>query len=444
MLRDRYDLPLSTASLAARDAYVEGVDLLLSAHPAEEAFARALAADPALAAAEAGRARMLAIAGRPSEARPAAARARSLASTATTRERRHVEVIALGVDGQGAAALALAREHLAEYPRDAMTLAPATGVFGLIGFSGRPAREEEQRALLDALAPHYGDDWWFLGAHAFAACETGRLEAAQRRVERSLALNPRNANAAHIRAHVLYERGLAADGARFLEEWLPTYPRAGSLFCHLSWHVALSALALGDLDRAWQVYEGSVSPGAIWGPPINLATDAPSFLWRAELAGGPRRPAAWKAVRDWLQDACPVSGVAFVDVHRALALAGAGDAGRLETLAQELDRLESQGRQPAGPVVAALARAFGAFARGDWEGTVRVVEPVLDQHARIGGSRAQRDLIEHTLLAAYLRAGRRASARALLGRLADRRPAVPVAGLGPDTPRAAGAAAAGP
>jgi len=41
---------------------------------------------------------------------------------------------------------------------------------------------------------------------------------------------------------------------------------------------------------------------------------------------------------------------------------------------------------------------------------------------------AQRDLYEHPLLAAYLRAGRAADARALLARRIDRRPSVPVAG----------------
>jgi hypothetical protein len=53
---------------------------------------------------------------------------------------------------------------------------------------------------------------------------------------------------------------------------------------------------------------------------------------------------------------------------------------------------------------------------------------VLDQLVRVGGSWAQRDLFEHTLLAAYLRAGRPAEARALLARRVARQPSVPVAG----------------
>jgi len=60
MLADRYDPPVSTASAAARDAYVQGYDLALTLYPgAVEAFDRALAADPAFALAYADKAQVL-------------------------------------------------------------------------------------------------------------------------------------------------------------------------------------------------------------------------------------------------------------------------------------------------------------------------------------------------------------------------------------------------
>ena len=60
MLADRYGLPLSSASAVARDAYVQGSDLLLTLYPgAIEAFDRAIAADPGFALAHAGKAQML-------------------------------------------------------------------------------------------------------------------------------------------------------------------------------------------------------------------------------------------------------------------------------------------------------------------------------------------------------------------------------------------------
>src|SRR5687767_1071159 len=94
---DRYGLPLGTASDAARDAYVEGVDLLLAAQPGAEAcFDRALAADAAFALAAIARARTLALHGRAADARAGAAHARELAAAASRRERAHVEALACG------------------------------------------------------------------------------------------------------------------------------------------------------------------------------------------------------------------------------------------------------------------------------------------------------------------------------------------------------------
>src|SRR4030088_1818670 len=60
MLRDRYDLALTTASAAARDAYVRATDLALTFYPgAAETYDRAIAADPGFALAHAGKAQVL-------------------------------------------------------------------------------------------------------------------------------------------------------------------------------------------------------------------------------------------------------------------------------------------------------------------------------------------------------------------------------------------------
>jgi hypothetical protein len=57
MLTDRYELPLSTDSSAARDAYLEGCEAKLTMYPgAIEAFDRAIAADPSFALAHAAKA----------------------------------------------------------------------------------------------------------------------------------------------------------------------------------------------------------------------------------------------------------------------------------------------------------------------------------------------------------------------------------------------------
>ena len=77
MNRDRYDLPLTTASDRAAAHYLDGVDRMLSAwHGAGEAFDQAIAEDPGFALAHIARARVHQLNMEGAEARALAARAR--------------------------------------------------------------------------------------------------------------------------------------------------------------------------------------------------------------------------------------------------------------------------------------------------------------------------------------------------------------------------------
>jgi tetratricopeptide (TPR) repeat protein len=430
MLADRYGLPISTSSTAACDAYVAGCDGVLSAAHGDAAhLAQAIEADPGFALAHAALARARFLMADVAGARASAARARELGAGATPREQSHIDALALSIEGKPVESFATTRAHLAQHPRDAMVAAPATGVFGLIGFSGRQGREPEQVAFLEALRPHLADDWWFQSVYAFALEEVGRLDEAFDLIERSMAQNPKNAHGAHIKAHVLYERGEDRAALDYLDSWLPAYPREGLMHCHISWHVALFALMLGDAERAWRTYEAQVHPGGAWGPALNVATDAPAFLWRAELAGHARREPLWREARDYALKSFPKAGIAFVDVHRALACVAAGDRDGIAGIVAELEQRAASGRSPAGDVVPRLAVGLSAYGDGDWAAAIAALEPALAETVRIGGSRAQRDLIENTLLAAYLKAGRDADARKLVANHAARRPSIPVAGL---------------
>jgi hypothetical protein len=73
-------------------------------------------------------------------------------------------------------------------------------------------------------------------------------------------------------------------------------------------------------------------------------------------------------------------------------------------------------------VVPAICRAALALAEEDYAGCARILEPVAAEVARIGGSGAQRELVEDMLLVALMRDGATAKARALLDRHLHRRP----------------------
>jgi tetratricopeptide (TPR) repeat protein len=423
-IEDRFGLALTTDSPQAAENYIRAVDLMLSANTgAETLLDDALDADPDFALAHIARGRLCQVLARIPEAKEAAARARGLAGRVTARERGHIETIALVIDGLGAQAMARLEAHVADYPRDALALSPALGVFGLFGFSGRVDHHEAQLALLERLAPKWDEDWWFLTYLGWARIETGDVATGSREVERALALNPHNAFAAHARAHGYYEAGDAESGAAFIEAWLPGYDRQSQLHCHLSWHQGLFELARGRPERARALYEDAIRPAVSYAPPLFNLADAASFLWRWRIYGEtPPLDDAWGEVGAHAAQYFPRAGIPFADVHAALAEAASSEDAKLAARVAQLGELLEAGRLPQGAIVPALCAGAAAFARGDYDAAAESLGAALPELARIGGSHAQREIFEDSYIAACLRAGRHDKAAERLSARLERRP----------------------
>jgi thioredoxin-like negative regulator of GroEL len=418
MLEDHLGNPISTTSTNARDAYVKGVDLFLAASVgAEDAFLAAIDADQGFALPYAALARTRQTLARPAEAKETLALAQSLSAGVTEREAGQINILGLLISGKGPLAYQAARPHLVDYPRDLMVAQTCTGVFGLIGFSGLPGREAEHLALTTWLAPHYGDHWWFLTQHAFAQMECGQLSPAEESITKALQGNSKNANAAHYRAHLFYENAQTEAGYEFLTDWLSRYDKRGPLHCHLSWHCALWALTAGDIDSMWQIIDSHVAPGGAWGPPLNIVTDMTALLYRASIVGVDVSPERWQIVSEFATKSFPNPGVAFADTHAALAHAMAGNQ-------DAVSKIKVAAKGAAGDLVSKLAEAFAAIGTGEWQGAIEHLTVAMRDHARIGGSRAQRDLIEFAMANALVQTGRADEARRLLSM---RRPLIPAA-----------------
>ena len=114
--------------------------------------------------------------------------------------------------------------------------------------------------------------------------------------------------------------------------------------------------------------------------------------------------------------AIPRAGLAFSDMHVALAQIVAGNHAALEARSREMDDLALKDRYPSGPVVPSVLHAFAAFERGEFSATIDALLPIAGELERIGGSRAQLDLVEFTLVRAYVELGHLNEARAMLSR----------------------------
>lgn len=408
MKRDQYDNAISTSSDRARDAYVEGLDLLLAGEAGiTRAFRRSVDADPGFVLGHVALARGHQFEGDLVAARAAMAEARRLPGPLSHREASHLHAMGLLIDGRTAEAHDAIRGHVDTCPRDALVAQTCSSVFGLIGFSGKPGREAEILAYTASLLPHYGEDWWCLSQYAFALCETGNLPDADSYIERSLAINPRNANGAHVRSHIHYETGETGLGLDYLEHWLRDYDRSGYMYGHLSWHAALWSLERGDTGAMWQRVHDDILPEVSTSLPINVLTDSASILYRAELAGEQVPAALWQAVSAYARQFFPKPALGFTDIHAALAHAMAGDAEALMTFVNARNPM-------TGDLVAPVAEAYQAFAGQRWQDGADLLVSAMGDHARLGGSRAQRDLLEFSLLGALLKLGKDDEAQRLL------------------------------
>ncbi|MDZ5111285.1 tetratricopeptide repeat protein [Pseudomonas putida] len=422
---DRYNLPLSTISDTAAEHYRTGVDLLLSLWTGvAETLDKAIAADPDFALAYAARARFHVIRTEVADAKAKIAKASELVQiNGTERERSHVQTLSYVIHGEPAKALASALQHLDRWPVDIVIMSLPLGAFGLFAFSGMADHDKARVELCERHARHFPEnDWWFLNYRGWAHGENGDVALGRALTQRSLELRRNNVNGVHAVAHVLYEAGANDEAGEVIKNWLPGYDRSGTLHNHIAWHGALVALERGDVETALGMYVEHVAPEVATGLPINVISDTSSFLWRMQAYGHEVPASLWQDAARYASGYFQQPGFPFADFHMALLAAATGDQRSLEQRAATLSTLVADGKLKAGPVVPALCHAVMAFADGHYTDCARILEPVAHEVVRIGGSGAQREIVEDTLLVSLMRAGEAEKARALLDQRLHRRP----------------------
>lgn len=425
MLKDRNGLTVTTTSAPAADLYQEGIDLVLSQnYGAELKLRAALDRDEGFAMANVALAYILHLQLDVLAARQAAQRAVELSAGAAPEERQSAQIMHCFTHGKGTEAIGLIHEHLDDFPTDtlAMRVAQRLYMLGCFG-AGVPDFPNHLLAMMRKVAPANGDDWAFLGQYSFAHHETNQPEKAMELATRSLEGNPQNAVACHSVTHSYFEQGDAANGGRWLSDWLDGFDRRASYNTHLSWHLALFELAQGRYSQALDLYETHIRPGVQARNLANLA-DAASLMWRLQVYSGEAPGKPWDEVRDMAAPAADSPGAAFRDCHAALAFAGAGDADATQRLVDRLTAQGEKGDDLSREMTLPIARGAAAFAAGDYAEAARLMGPTYPMLERIGGSHAQREVFEDTLLETYIRAGRYDDAKAMLDERLSRRSSV--------------------
>jgi len=424
-IKDRFGMTLSTSSPTAAERWQEGVDRLLSQnHGPDLKFREAIELDEGFALAHSSLAFWLQQRARPDEAKASSQQALTLASGVTRRESQQIRAIDLWINGRGRDSIALIKEHLDEFHRDGLLMRLAHHLY-MLGCSGAgsPDFPPEYLGLLQRVERYCIDDWAFLAEYAFAHHETGQLNKAFDLAQRSLDINSTNAVASHSMTHVHFERGDAASGEAFLGSWLQGFDAPATSYVHLSWHLALFELAQGKYQETLDRYDNYIRPSVI-ARSMSALNDSSSLMWRWQMYTGNAPPKPWEEVLEIAAPAAERPGAAFRDAHAALAFAGGGNAEAMGRLTSRLRKAAEGGNAFAREVVLPLVLGIDAFGQGNYTQAVRLLEPVFPRLVRIGGSHAQREVFEDTLLEAYIRAERFDQAEAMLRRRLAQRESV--------------------
>lgn len=343
---------------------------------------------------------------------------------ANAQERGHVAAVGQLLGGHWQQAGQTLEDLSIEQPGDVLAL-QAGHLVDFYSGNSRMLRDRIARALP---AWHEGMPAYHvvLGMHAFGLEETADYARAEAAGRRAVELEPRDGWAQHAVAHVLEMQCRQREGIA----WMRASPQAwaaDSFFqVHNWWHLALFHLELGEVDEVLALFDGPINGG---GSTLALdLVDASALLWRLHLLGvevGQR----WQSVAERWQPLALAGNYAFNDVHAMLAFVGAGRPEAARALLEAQQRALHGGADNArftAEVGQPVAQAIHAFGEGHYARVLRLLRPVRNIAQRFGGSHAQRDLLDLTMIEAAFRAGQKNLAAALCNERLAVRPDSPL------------------
>ncbi|XP_005104787.1 tetratricopeptide repeat protein 38 [Aplysia californica] len=336
----------------------------------------------------------------------------------SARERKHVDALDIWAKGDTARACLEWEDILTEFPNDVLALKFAHDTYFYLGYSAQ-IRDSIARVLphWKPTMPLYG---YIHGMHSFGLEETNLYPEAEAAARKALSINPRDAWATHTLCHVMEMMGRQHEGIHMMQTTTQYWESCGMLACHNHWHWALYYLEIGDYESALSIFDKEVTVRAANSGAMLDVVDVCSLLFRLQIEGvdiGQR----WDKVYDVCKSHLHDHVLAFNDMHILISCLGAGQKEAVAEMMTSIQNFIKEGQGTNRDVMAnvgeALLKAFISYSDDDFAAAVDLVNPVRYKVVEIGGSNAQRDLVNLFLIQAAIKSPKKEHhrlARALL------------------------------
>ncbi len=346
----------------------------------------------------------------------------SLADKANDREQRHVSAASDWLNGQFDLATAKLESALVAYPRDVMALQVAH-LFDFYRGDSQNLRDRVARVL-----PHYSEDspeyGYALGMYSFGLEECNEYSKAEDTGRKAVELNPKDVWGIHAIGHVLEMEGRQNEGIDWYESRVNDWSPDNGFAVHNWWHLALYYLDLQQIDKVLEIYDTSIADGTV----ALEMLDASALLWRLHLMNidtGNR----WKTLAAKWEEAIAWGGYyCFNDVHAMMAFIANEQHELADKMLEMMENTASK-ENDSGKMIRnvglPVGRALRAFGSGNYAEAAEFLYDIRYIANQFGGSHAQRDIINQTMIESAIRANQLNYARGFLAERSARKSTSP-------------------